>query len=874
MAILTPETGSSEGSIGVLPVEGSAIHGEAAAQLLSLGRGGSGRQDTRDRRVGHDRHQTPLAELELQALESLDRFERQLAWIVELHVLVRSKSERRCRHPGFQWLQCRRKSFPSLTARRAFKAAMPSELYQRLKPLYDAALDAPKQQRAQFVDEACRDQPELRGHLEALLAAHDESTGPLDDSPVSLRNFSPSRHRTLADGEDVLGRFKIVRILGVGGMGEVYEAEDRLLRGVHVALKTILPDGAGDPELQRRFEREVLLAREVTHPNLCPIHEIFHCDDPPPGYLFLTMKLLPGQTLAARLQQPPDLTNEEGLAILHQASLGIAAIHAAGIIHRDIKPTNIMVDGSGAGLRLWITDFGLAHAYETESTVSSTGMVAGTRGYIAPELFLGHPPSQASDLFAIGVVLHEVFAGEKPTPVPGTHSYTVSPRLATRKVPALGVRLITECLQNDLQRRCAAFARTLEVIEPKLAHNYYARQKTEPWSRRRFVGAAAAGICAIAGAAWWKRERVEEIAENIFEPLPEKRYVALLAWPAGHSQAVVLTVLDSIGRRLARAEATVKNLLIIKGNDLPSGAATLTTPAASVSALGANLVLAASLQSTPSRVWLTLQVLEATTQRILRTARVSCSPAELSAISDKASQVAARILGLPDREIVVKDTDELQRVSPEVFRTFSEAEQLANKPNGSGLDAAVQYYQQALDMDPHFALAYARLSMAYTRQYLVNHEPAKLRLAQSNTSLALRYNPSSAMGLLSQAMVFLYSGDATKALDYFSRSLKADPGNPETLLYKGQALRNVGEWPKQRRSTGMSPWNGPTIGRRTTNSAGSFTGRRSISNLPRSSARRPRLRQRLRCLSQISGPSICILANAPKRSTLRSAASA
>jgi serine/threonine protein kinase/Tfp pilus assembly protein PilF len=672
---------------------------------------------------------------------------------------------------------------------------MTPELYQRLKPLFEAALDTPKERRAQFVDEACRDDPELRERLEALLLAHEESTRPLDAPLVKLRDLYSPKQRTLADGDLVLGRFKIVRLLGQGGMGEVYEAEDRFLRDVHVALKTILPKVAMDPDLQKRFEREVLLAREVTHPNLCPIHTIFHCDDSPPGYLFLTMKLLPGKTLATRLWEPPPMTNEEGLAVLRQTSLGIAAIHAAGIIHRDIKPNNIMVDGSGPDLRLWITDFGLARAYDTESTQSSTSAVAGTLGYIAPEIFLGHPASQASDLFALGVVLHEVFVGQKPTPVPGTHSCTVSPQLATPKVPTISVRLITECLQDDPQRRCTAFARTLELIDPKLPRNYYSGQSTQFWSRRRFTEAAGAGICAIAGGAWWKWHDIEKIAENVFEPLPDKRYVALLAWPSGDSSAVVSTVLDSIGQRLARAEASVKNLLIIKINDVPNRGATPATPAALVSALGANLVLAASLHSTPSRVWLNLQVLEAATQRILRTARVFSPPAALSGVADKAAEAAARILGLPSREIAVRDTEELQRVSPEVFRTFSEAEQLANQSNSTGLEAAVAKYQQTLDMDPRFALGYARLSMAYTRQFLVNHEPARLKLAQSNTSLALRYNPSSAMGMLSQAMVFLYSGKLTEALDYFSRSLKADPGNPETLLYKGQALRNAGQWP-------------------------------------------------------------------------------
>jgi eukaryotic-like serine/threonine-protein kinase len=673
---------------------------------------------------------------------------------------------------------------------------MTPELYERLKPLYAAALDIPEERRAAFVARACGDERGLREELEALLKANDERTATLGAPFIGLEVLLARPERAFAVDSLLLSRFKIVRLLGWGGMGEVYEVEDRFLHGVHVALKTLLPKVAHNPELRKSFEREVLLAREVSHPNLCPIYDIFHCEGPAPGFLFLTMKLLPGKTLATRLQEPPPMTSEERLAVLRQTCLGTAAIHAAGIIHRDIKPNNMMVDGGGSDLRLWITDFGLARAYHAESTVSSIGTVAGTPGYIAPELFLGHPPSHASDLYALGVVLHEVFAGQKPTPVPGTHSCSISPQLTTPRVPALGVRIITECLQDDPQRRCAAFAHALEIIDPRLVRNYDSSQSKQFWTRRRFSGVAVAGVCAIAAGTWWKRDDIKGIVEDVLEPLPDKRYVALMAWPTSDSAAVVSTVLDAIGQRLARAEAFVKNLLIIKLNDLPGQSGSPVTPAESVTALGANLVLAASLQSTPTKIWLTLRVLHAVSQHVVRSARVWCAPAALSSIADKASETAARLLGLPIRETDMQDTEELHRISPETFKVFSEAEQLVSQPNDTGLDAAVLKYQLALSTDPHFALGYARLAMAYTKQFLADHEPAKLKLAQSNATLSLRYNPSSAKGQLSQAMIFLYSGKTTEALDYFARSLKADPGNPETLLYKAQTLRDARQWPQ------------------------------------------------------------------------------
>ena len=270
-------------------------------------------------------------------------------------------------------------------------------------------------------------------------------------------------------------------------MGEVYEAEDSFLQGVHVALKIILPHIADDPYLRQRFEREVLLAREVTHPNLCPIYDMFRCEQQSRGFLFLTMKLLRGETLATRLRRTPSVSIPEGVAILRQMAAGLTAIHAAGIIHRDIKPNNIVLDGAGPDVRLCITDFGLARAYESEASFSGKGLVAGTPDYMAPELYLGQPPSQASDLFAFGVVLHQVFTGQKPSVAPDSSSLIVSPRLNTSGVPSFCVQLIAGCLDRDSQRRCQAFERALGSLHIKYPPK-------ELWTRRRFAGAAAATL--------------------------------------------------------------------------------------------------------------------------------------------------------------------------------------------------------------------------------------------------------------------------------------------------------------------------------------------------------------------------------------------
>jgi serine/threonine protein kinase len=348
-----------------------------------------------------------------------------------------------------------------------------------VEQLFEAALALEPGERGAFLDRACSHDPELRRTVEELLA-DDANAGsflerplfegleqeemcppPAETGPIDLHEIASARlGGRLAPKQILIDRFVIVRFIAKGGMGEVYEAADCLLQGARVAVKTILPQMAHDPDLQQRFESEVLLARRVNHSNLCPIYDIFHCHQPPPSFLFLTMKLLTGETLAARLRRTASISTREGFAIFKQMAAGLAAIHAAGIVHGDIKPNNIMLDGDGFDVRLSITDFGLARAHTGGPSLAGN-VLGGTPDYMAPEVHRGLQPSQASDLFAFGVVLHQVFTGERPLQTPDKSSVVVSPRLNTSGIPSFCVKLITECLDCDPQRRSQAFVRAL-----------------------------------------------------------------------------------------------------------------------------------------------------------------------------------------------------------------------------------------------------------------------------------------------------------------------------------------------------------------------------------------------------------------------------
>jgi tetratricopeptide (TPR) repeat protein len=408
---------------------------------------------------------------------------------------------------------------------------------------------------------------------------------------------------------------------------------------------------------------------------------------------------------------------------------------------------------------------------------------------MAPELFYGGTPSQASDVFSFGVVVYQVLAGRLPR-LSLNHTPANNLSTLTGSLSHPWKQLVNGCLEPNPDLRFKDIPSALQSLAQAPIEQKENLPGPRFLTRRKMVALTATGCLAAAGGAWLEWDKVMDW----LEPLPAKRFVALMAWPAGESSAVVQTILDSIGNRLAREEANVKDLLIISFNDLHDSANAVQSPTSSVAALGANLVLAVSLHTSPSLASLSMQVLDALTQKKLRKVEIKRAPDKLSNIVEEASKAALALLDLPPADPFVNDQDERSRISPETFRIFSEAEQLVNEPNDTGLTDAILKYQQALTGDPHFALGYARLVRAYIRLYSVKGDAANLGLAEKNSSLALRFNPNSASALFSQGLSLLYMGKSDAAVDYFAKSLRIDPGNPETALTEAWAFRNLGRF--------------------------------------------------------------------------------
>ena len=293
----------------------------------------------------------------------------------------------------------------------------------------------------------------------------------IDDGQTPASAFSP--------GQILAKRYRIVRFLNRGGMGEVYEADDLELQE-RVALKTLLPEIAGDARMVARFKQEIQLSRRIGHPNVCRVFDIERhtsADSPVESVVFLSMEFLAGETLSARIHREGRLSEAFALALLEQMAAALDAAHSAGVIHRDVKPSNVMLVPNGTDVRAVVTDFGLARSFISDDTTRTlTGQLMGTLDYMAPELLNNGAASAESDQYALGVSAWKMVSGSLPF----------------RSEPALAERIIRSRLPAP------SILSQIPDIDPNWDKSL--RRALDPDPQRRF-SSAGDFVAAIRGEA-------------------------------------------------------------------------------------------------------------------------------------------------------------------------------------------------------------------------------------------------------------------------------------------------------------------------------------------------------------------------------------
>ena len=388
------------------------------------------------------------------------------------------------------------------------------ENWETVKALFEAALDQGADRRSSFLDEHCLDR-DVRAEVERLLSEHDQAgsflsapacndffEGTTPSASVLGNSFTATpRPQRLSNGEVLAGRFRIIRFIARGGMGEVYEAEDLELHE-NIAIKTVLPSIASNPGAIEQFKREIQLARKVTHANVCRIFDLVYDPRPSGSITFLTMEMLDGITLAAYLEKVGIVPLDEAIVLARQMAEGLDAAHRAGIIHQDFKTGNVMLINADdlEHRRVVITDFGLA--YNSRAAGGTAGQRGGTPAYMAPEQIEGQPLSDATDIYAFGVVLYELVTGRLPygAKTPDellTKKCSQSPILPSRYAPDLPLRVertILRCLAKPPFERFATARDVMAELDP-------------PRSRWQWLTAASLVLVALGsiGGYEWRR---------------------------------------------------------------------------------------------------------------------------------------------------------------------------------------------------------------------------------------------------------------------------------------------------------------------------------------------------------------------------------
>jgi dienelactone hydrolase len=386
---------------------------------------------------------------------------------------------------------------------------MPGERWQRVDELFNSVRDMPPDSRAAFLRNACDGDRDLQDEVSALIAAWENSDGFLADSALDVFARQVSIEGWTVRSGDRVDSYVIDRRIGAGGMGEVWRArDDRLDR--FVALKLLLPrDGDGHARV-RILADEARTAGSLNHPNILTVHDV----GTHRGMPYLVTELLEGASLRARLARGP-MALDDALAVALQIARGLRAAHARGIVHRDLKPENIFLTIDGI---VKIVDFGLATLQRPDDSGSASEPIAGgTRGYMAPEQRRLGSVGAAADVYALGVILHEMLAGSRPA----RQEDAQVPRRGDRRISQRAARLIHRCTAESAQTRPSAADIVTELESIAAARE----RRIRTLARRPAVMVTAAAVLIVAGALAWRWSRTsarEEWARRIAAPQIEQ----------------------------------------------------------------------------------------------------------------------------------------------------------------------------------------------------------------------------------------------------------------------------------------------------------------------------------------------------------------
>jgi len=553
------------------------------------------------------------------------------------------------------------------------------------------------------------------------------------DAPTSgFEPCDPSDHGPLNVGQVFGTRYHIIRLLGVGGMGAVYHAWDEVLQ-VAVAIKVIRPEVMADPvaaaDIERRFKRELLLARKVTHRNVVRIHDIGEID----RIKYITMEYVNGADLATLIRQEGGLTVARTLHIARSVVTGLVAAHTAGVVHRDLKPANIMIDVNDEAL---IMDFGIARSTAEPAPRSpasdkrpagsrrslpkytdatAVGSIVGTVEYMAPEQAQGLEVDQRADIYAFGLILYDMLAGRRRAQLAGSAFSELQARLdqplppvgsVVPDVPEALDRIISKCIEPDREKR---FQSTAEVAAEfdRLDENGQPIPIAARVSKRMMAAAAALVILLLVGTFVLTRQAVQPPKEH--EPVS----VLIADFQNGTGdptfdrtlEPMLKRALEDAGFISAYDHSGIRRVLGVRPPDRLDEAAAREIAVRQ----GLGVVLSGTIERQGTGFALSVRAAHAVTGNVIASAKGR------AANKDQVLGAATRLVTAVRKALGDETSDSEQlfamasvsATSLEVIRHYAAAREAASN---NKLEEARRSYAKAVELDPKFGIGYQALA--------------------------------------------------------------------------------------------------------------------------------------------------------------------
>jgi len=578
-----------------------------------------------------------------------------------------------------------------------------------------------------------------------------------------------------------LNRYRVIEKLGAGGMGEVYKADDlQLLRTV--AIKVLAKKERDEPGAGIRFLREARAASQINHPNIVTIHEVGETDES----AYIVMEYIEGRSLR-HFTLTRSLKPEAVLDIARQVCDALAEAHSRGVIHRDVKPENILVTERGL---VKVLDFGLAKAFGEYSSalrgptmidsLTESGTVMGTLSYMSPEQLRGHPLDERTDIFSFGILLYEIIMGRLP--FSGDNSFEVAASILKERAckidklpegyPAWIDGVVMRCLERNRARRYPSFidvknallARPDQTVEQTVVLTLPTTSLPESATVSRLKRASPPTILVLP---------LEAVGSG-----DESSYIGV-----GLAHAII-TDLAKIGGLSVLSKAAGAGRI----DQMQTGAHNLARQ------LGATILLEGEVMRSGQLIGIMARLTDAETGRVIWGAQYRGDVSDLFSIQDAVCESVAAALKVSISNEVRDQMARPATTNMDAFELYSQGRAfLERRDVKENIDFAIQAFEEALTLDPDFALAEAGLGEAYWRKYLATRDAVWVERAIAAGDRALVLDPYQAQVHVSLGIVYHGTGKIERAIEEFKRAIELQPVSDDPYRWLGRCYMQKSE---------------------------------------------------------------------------------